>query len=64
MRDGRGGVIDVDAVGPMRGLDGRAGLARAQPLDQLQPARAIQAGQSQRDFYLGPPNLELFESVL
>lgn len=24
----------------------------------------MQAGQSPRDFYLGPPNLELFESVL
>ena len=47
MRDRRGGIVDVDPVGPVRRLARHAQLPRAQPLDQLQPARPVQAGQPQ-----------------
>ncbi|KAG0773238.1 hypothetical protein G6F22_015043 [Rhizopus arrhizus] len=41
-------IVDMDAVGPMLGLHGRARRPVAQPLDQLQAARPVQAGQPQR----------------
>ncbi|MCY1529308.1 hypothetical protein D9M68_644440 [compost metagenome] len=48
MDHGGGRVVDVHAIGPVLGMDGRAGRAAAQPVDQLQAAGSVQARQPQR----------------
>ncbi|MNT15381.1 hypothetical protein D3C72_1504320 [compost metagenome] len=45
--DGGGGVVDVDAVGPVLGPDRGAGRATAQAFDQLHASGAIQARKPQ-----------------